>query len=65
MRMLKVMQSTLVSLCSYLIHHQAKLTSIGFINSTKLQVCYNLRIPRYRMFEGVAKRGLYQKSRAL
>ncbi|WP_108649761.1 IS982 family transposase [Dongshaea marina] len=56
-RMLKLMQTTLVPLCSYLTHRQAKPTGIAFVDSTKLQVCHNLRIPRHQVFQGAAKRG--------
>ena len=41
-RMLKLMQTILVPLCSYLTHRQAKPTGIAFVDSTKLQVCHNL-----------------------
>ncbi|PCS21889.1 Mobile element protein [Candidatus Enterovibrio escicola] len=34
------------SLCSYLTHRQARPTGIVFVDSSKLQVCYNLRILR-------------------
>ena len=56
-RMLKLMQSILVPLCSYLTHRHAKPTGIAFVDSTKLQVCHNLRIPRHQVFDGAAKRG--------
>ncbi|WP_104399763.1 IS982 family transposase [Vibrio penaeicida] len=56
-RRLKLMQSVLVPLCSYLTHRQAKPTGIAFVDSTKIQVCHNLRIPRHQVFEGIAKRG--------
>jgi hypothetical protein len=56
-RMLQLMQSVLAPLCSCLTHRQAKPTGIAFVDSTKLQVCHNLRIPRHQVFEGAAKRG--------
>ncbi|PCS21868.1 Mobile element protein [Candidatus Enterovibrio escicola] len=55
-KMLKLMQGVLVPLCSYLTHRQARLTGIAFIKSSKLQVCHNLRILRYQVFKGTAKR---------
>nr|WP_223824256.1 transposase [Candidatus Enterovibrio escacola] len=45
--MLKLMQGVLVSLYSYLIYRQVRLTGIAFVDSSKLQVCHNLRILRY------------------
>lgn len=56
-RMLKLMQSTLIPLSSFLTQRKAKSTGITFIDSTKLQVCHNLRIPRHQVFEGIAERG--------
>lgn len=56
-RMLKLMQTVLIPLCSYLTHRQAQPTGIAFIDSTKLQVCHNLRIPGHHVFKNVAKRG--------
>lgn len=56
-RMLKLLQSTLVPLSSYLTQRKSKPTGIAFIDSTKLQVCHNLRIPRHQVFDGIAERG--------
>ncbi|PCS22030.1 Mobile element protein [Candidatus Enterovibrio escicola] len=56
-RMLKLMQGILIPLCSYLTHHQEKPTGIAFVDSSKLQVCHNLRILRYQIFKGTSKRG--------
>ncbi len=53
-RMLKLMQGVLVPLCSYLTHRQARLIGIAFVDSSKLQVCYNLRILRHQVFKGTA-----------
>ncbi|PCS22838.1 Mobile element protein [Candidatus Enterovibrio escicola] len=46
----------MVPLCSYLTHRQAMPTWIAFVDSSKLQVCHNLYILRYHIFEGTAKR---------
>ncbi|PCS24136.1 hypothetical protein BTN49_0130 [Candidatus Enterovibrio escicola] len=43
-------------LCSYLTHRQVRLTGIAFVDSSKLQVCHNLRILRYQFFKGTTKR---------
>nr|WP_199399310.1 transposase [Candidatus Enterovibrio escacola] len=49
--MRKFMRGVLVPLFSYLIHQQAKSTGIAFIDSSKLQVCHNLRILRHQVFK--------------
>nr|WP_263364293.1 transposase [Candidatus Enterovibrio escacola] len=54
--MLKLILGILVPLYSYLTHRQAKPTRIAFVNSSKLQVCHNLRIFRYKVFKGTPKR---------
>lgn len=56
-RMLKLLQSVLVLLSSFLTQRKSKLTGIAFIDSTKLQVCHNLRIPRHQIFDGIVERG--------
>ncbi|MBD2807194.1 IS982 family transposase, partial [Xenorhabdus sp. ZM] len=32
-------------------------TGIAFMDPTSLRVCHNIRIPRHKVFEGVAQRG--------
>ncbi|PCS23819.1 Mobile element protein [Candidatus Enterovibrio escicola] len=49
--MLNLIQGVLVPLCSYLTHRQAKPTEITFVDSSKLQVCHNLRILRHHVFK--------------
>ena len=56
-RMLKLLQTVLPALCSYLKQKLSKPTGIAFIDSTTLKVCHNLRIPRHKVFAGVAQRG--------
>jgi hypothetical protein len=56
-RMLKLLQSVLVPLCAYLTQRYGKPSGIAFIDATKLQVCHNIRIPRNKVFAGVAQRG--------
>nr|WP_223866498.1 transposase [Candidatus Enterovibrio escacola] len=51
-RMLKLMPGILVLICSYLTHLQAKPTGIAFVDSSKLQICHNLRILRNQVFKG-------------
>ena len=56
-RFLEVMPSALVPLCAYFTHIKGKPTGIEFVDSTTLKVCHNLRIPRHKVFDGIAKRG--------
>jgi len=56
-RMLKLLQTVLAALCSYLKQRFAKSTGIAFIDSTSLKVCHNMRIPRHQVFADEAKRG--------
>jgi len=56
-RFLEVMPSALVPLCAYFTHLKGKPTGIEFIDSTSLKVCHNLRIPRHKVFDGIAQRG--------
>lgn len=56
-RFLEVMPTVLVPLCAYFTHLKGQPTGIEFIDSTTLKVCHNLRIPRHKVFEGIAKRG--------
>nr|WP_240042351.1 IS982 family transposase [Photorhabdus khanii] len=56
-RMLTLKQRALIPLCAFLSSRKAQTQGIAFIDSTKIAVCHNLRIPRHRVFEGVAQRG--------
>lgn len=56
-RFLEVMPQALVPLCSFFTTVKGKPTGIEFIDSTSLCVCHNLRIPRHKTFEGIARRG--------
>ncbi len=56
-RMFKRMQNVLVPLFSYLTLRQARPTGIAFVDSSKLQVCHNLRILRHQFSKGTSKRG--------
>jgi len=47
----------LVPLCGYFARLKGKPTGISFVDSTSLKVCHNLRIPRHKVFEGIAARG--------
>lgn len=56
-RMLKLLQSALVPLCSYMKGRRSQSTGIAYIDSTTLKVCHNLRIPRHKVFANEAQRG--------
>ncbi len=56
-RFIRVAPSVLVPLCSYLTQLKGNPTGIAFIDSTRLSVCHNIRIPRHKVFEGTAQRG--------
>nr|WP_223824172.1 transposase [Candidatus Enterovibrio escacola] len=55
--MFKLMQSFLVLFCSYLTHRQVMPIGITFVDLSKLQVYYNLRILRHQVFKSTEKRG--------
>ncbi|MDB6372723.1 transposase [Photorhabdus bodei] len=45
------------SLCTFLSSRKAETQGSTFIDSTKIAVCHNLRIPRHHVFQGIAQRG--------
>ncbi|NHB96401.1 IS982 family transposase [Photorhabdus stackebrandtii] len=47
----------IIPLCAFLSSRKEKSQGMAFIDSTKIAVCHNLRIPRNKVFEGVAQRG--------
>ena len=56
-RFLEVTPSALVPLCSYFSVIKGKPSGLEFVDSTSIKVCHNLRIPRHKTFDGIAKRG--------
>ncbi len=57
-RFLEVTPMALVPLlCGYFAHLKGKPTGISFVDSASLKICHNLRIPRHKVFEGIAARG--------
>jgi transposase len=56
-RFLEMMPTVLVPLSAYFAHIKAAPSGLEFIDSTSIKVCHNLRIPRHRVFDGIAKRG--------
>jgi hypothetical protein len=55
--LVELMPSVLVPLCAYLQSCYGSCSGVSFIDSTPLSVCHNRRIPRHRVFRGVAQRG--------
>lgn len=56
-RFVYLMKTLFVPLFAFLLHSRGKNTGISFVDSTKIQVCHNKRIPRNKVFAGCAKRG--------
>lgn len=56
-RFVELIPTVLVPLCAYLQSTYGTSTGIAFIESTPLAVCDNRRIPRHRVFRGIAARG--------
>jgi hypothetical protein len=56
-RFVELMPAALWPLCLYLKTRFGPVTGISFIDATALPVCHNRRIPRHRVFDGLAARG--------
>ena len=56
-RFVEFFPDTLVPLCVYLHSCLGACTGVSFVDSTKLAVCHNRRIPQHHVFAGVAQRG--------
>ena len=56
-RFVEFERDALVPLVAYLQSRRGRCTGISFIDSTKLAVCANLRIPQHRQFTNIAARG--------
>jgi IS5 family transposase len=56
-RFVYLMKNLFVPLFAFLLYSRGKVTGIAFVDSTKIQICHNKRIPRNKVFTGWAKRG--------
>ena len=56
-RFVEFERDALLPLAAYLETKRGRCTGISFVDSTKLAVCQNLRIPRHRQFADCAGRG--------
>lgn len=56
-RFVELKKSVIVPLTIYLkTYRKGKITGISFIDSTKIEVCKPIRIPRHKVFKDIAKR---------
>lgn len=56
-RFVALIPSMLVPMTVFIFSQKGKCTGISYVDSTKLQVCANIRIPRNKVFKGIAQRG--------
>ena len=56
-RFVELMPTALKPLATYLQQRQGNCTGIAFVDATAIKVCHNKRIPRHRVFAGIAERG--------
>ncbi len=56
-RFVELMPRVQLPLLAYFIHRRGKCRGISFVDSTPIRVCHNLRIPRHKVFSGLAGRG--------
>lgn len=56
-RFVELMGRVVVPLMAYLFQCKGRCTGISFVDATSLAVCHNRRIPRHRVFDGLAARG--------
>lgn len=56
-RFVYLKKNLFVPLFAYLLERKGIVTGIAFIDSTSIAVCHNKRIPRNKVFKGLAKRG--------
>jgi hypothetical protein len=56
-RFVEWMPYCLIPLCSFIKTRMGEVTGISYIDSTSISVCKNIRIPRNKVFKGIAARG--------
>ncbi len=56
-RFIELMPRVQLPLLAYFIHCRGRCSGISFVDSTPIRGCHNLRIPRHRVFSGLAGRG--------
>ena len=56
-RFVELTPAVIVPLSAYLQQRQGKCTGLAFVDATAIKVCHNKRIPRHKVFAGIAARG--------
>jgi hypothetical protein len=56
-RFVELTPAVMVPLLAYLQQRQGNCTGIAFVDATTIKVCHNKRIPRHKVFAGIAARG--------
>ena len=56
-RFVELTPAVIVPLLAYLQQRQGKCTGLAFVDATAIKVCHNKRIPRHKVFAGIAARG--------
>ena len=56
-RFVELTPTVIIPLIACLQQRQGRCTSIAFVDATAIRVCHNKRIPRHRVFAGIAARG--------
>lgn len=56
-RFVHLKKNLFIPLFAYLQYMKGVITGIAFVDSTSIRICHNKRIPRNKIFKGLAKRG--------
>ena len=56
-RFVELTPTVLIPLLAYLQQRQGSCSGLAFVDATAIKVCHNKRIPRHRVFAGIAARG--------
>ena len=56
-RFVELTPAVIVPLSAYLQQRQGNCTGLAFVDATAIKVCHNKRIPRHKVFAGIAARG--------
>ena len=56
-RFVELTPTVIIPLAAYLQQRQGNCTGIAFVDATTIKVCHNKRIPRHKVFAGIAARG--------